>query len=249
MLMFSFFGGFYSTLLRCQSSSSWFSFLCRLYRVSTASCRHPQWKTSVFSSHLSCVSLVSLSVLLCRGVSWAGFCVCVCVLSLGLHAIKADRKRQAAWRPYCCSSFTLTVKHTLVYTHTHTHAASSYCMLMIPALGTFVSGLTTHTLHTLSFFHSRHCATNSPWIPSTFGSRLPGLSVKRFLWNSNRGLVIVNKGDIDWQVSTEECGHREWWLGGERVDDPHQSVSRCQDYSAAGCGVSSGAFRLSSHQI
>lgn len=120
---------------------------------------------------------------------------------------------------------------------------------MIPALGTFVSGLTTHTLHTLSFFHSRHCATNSPWIPSTLGSPLPGLSVKRFLWNSNTGLVIVNKGDIDWQVSTGECGHRDWWLGGERVDDPHQSVSRCPDYSAVDCGVSSRAFSLSSHQI
>lgn len=38
--------------------------------------RHPQWKVSACSSRLGCVSVFFLSAPLCRGVPFAGFCVC-----------------------------------------------------------------------------------------------------------------------------------------------------------------------------
>lgn len=47
--------------------------------------------------------------------------------------------------------------HINTHKHTHTQSLTSYCMLMILALGTFVSGLTSHT-----HFHSSIHVTVPP---------------------------------------------------------------------------------------
>lgn len=51
--------------------------------------------------------------------------------------------------------------HINMHKHTHTQSLTSYCMLMFLALGTFVSGLTSHT-YTHTHFHSSTHVTVPP---------------------------------------------------------------------------------------
>lgn len=154
--------------------------------------------------------------------------------SPGLHAIKADRKRQAAWRPYYCSSFMLAVKQTQICTNTCVlcvcmHTLTNHCILMTLALGTFVWGLASHPYTRTHTPPSNHATTPPPPSesppPLALSSPAPSVSVKQLRCNGNVGLADTDKGDVEWQASTEDCVQRVRALGGEMVDDACQSVS------------------------
>lgn len=100
---------------------------------------------------------------------------------------------------------------------------------MTLALGAFVWGLASHPYTRTHTPPSNHVTTPPPPSesppPLALSSPAPSASVKQLRCNGNVGLADTNKGDVDWQASTEDCVQRVRALGGEMVDDACQSVS------------------------
>lgn len=110
------------------------------------------------------------------------------------------------------------------------HTLTNRCILMTLALGAFVWGLASHP-YTRTHTHTHRLPITSPPPPSesppplALSSPAPSASVKQLRRNGNAGLADTDKGDVDWQASTEDCVQRVRALGGEMVDDACQSVS------------------------
>lgn len=100
---------------------------------------------------------------------------------------------------------------------------------MTLALGAFVWGLASHPYTRTHTPPSNHVTTPPPPSesppPLALSSPAPSVSVKQLRCNGNVGLADTDKGDVDWQASTEDCVQRVRALGGEMVDDACQSVS------------------------
>lgn len=103
---------------------------------------------------------------------------------------------------------------------------------MTLALGAFVWGLASHP-YTRTHTHTHRLPITSPhhhlplnplhlWLSAP---RLPARQSSSYGVTATRDWPTPDKGDVDWQASTEDCVQRVRALGGEMVDDACQSVS------------------------